>query len=95
MWYRKAVFILFLALCFAKINAQNFELGKVSIAELQEKAHPKDTAAVAAILFKTGKIYTGQYSTTTKVKVRIKIYKKEGYKWANQEVVHYFGCSNL
>lgn len=93
MFSKKIVILIFLFVSFSSINAQNFELGKVSIAELQEKMHPKDTAAVAAILFKTGKIYTGQYSTTTKVKVRIKIYKKEGYKWANQEVVHYKGES--
>jgi hypothetical protein len=29
-------------------NAQNFELGKVSVEELKEKVHPKDTAASAA-----------------------------------------------
>jgi hypothetical protein len=31
---------------------QDFKLGKVSVTELQEKSHPKDSAAVAAILFK-------------------------------------------
>jgi hypothetical protein len=33
-------------------NAQNFELGKVSV-ELNEKVHPKDTAAAAAIIYKS------------------------------------------
>jgi hypothetical protein len=29
-----------------------FELGKVSVEELKEKVHPKDTAAAAAIIYK-------------------------------------------
>jgi hypothetical protein len=35
-----------------KSNAQEFKLGKVSVAELEEKSHPQDPSAVAAILFK-------------------------------------------
>jgi len=71
--------------------AQNFELGKVSIAELEEKHHPKDTSAVAAILFKKGKTsfeYSQEngFMLQTVVKVRIKIYKKEGYDWANKAI---------
>lgn len=71
--------------------AQNFELGKVSIAELEEKHHPKDSSAVAAILFKKGKTSL-EYSVEngfmlqTVVKLRIKIYKKEGYDWANKAI---------
>lgn len=34
------------------IQAQNYELGKITIAELNEKVHPKDSSAPAAILFK-------------------------------------------
>ena len=48
------MFTLFLA---ATTNAQNFELGKVSMSELQEKVHSKDTSAVAAFLFQKGKTY--------------------------------------
>ncbi|CAM2932459.1 Transglutaminase-like superfamily protein [Flavobacterium succinicans] len=71
--------------------AQDFELGKVSIAELQEKQHPKDTAAVAAILFKKGRTsfeYSQEngFMLQTVVKIRIKIYKKEGYDWANKAI---------
>ena len=51
------LFVVFLvAISFSNANAQKFELGKVSIAELQEKVHPKDTSAVAAILFEKGKV---------------------------------------
>ncbi|MBG6112096.1 hypothetical protein IWX84_002992 [Flavobacterium sp. CG_9.10] len=88
--------VLFIALSFFKSNAQNFELGKVSILELQEKAHPKDTSAVAAILFEKGKLsfeYSQEngFAMLTEVKMRIKIYKKEGYDWVNQKVRYYLG----
>jgi hypothetical protein len=85
--------LLFLS-SFFQIKAQEFKLGKVTIAELQEKQHPKDTAAVAAILFKTAEVrfvYSQEkgFDMVTDVKVRIKIYKKEGYEWANQKVGYY------
>ncbi|MDR6763068.1 hypothetical protein J2Y38_003286 [Flavobacterium sp. 2755] len=73
------------------INAQEFKLGKVSVAELEEKKHPKDTAAVAAILFKHG-VSRLDYNSNdgfvliTEVETRIKIYKKEGYSYANQAI---------
>ncbi|MFV5699524.1 transglutaminase domain-containing protein [Flavobacterium sp. ZT3R17] len=84
--------ILFFTLFFYNANAQEFKLGKVSIEELQQKVHPKDTAAVAAILFKKGET-SFEYSTdtgfdlVTEISMRIKIYKKEGYDWANHEVI--------
>ena len=72
-------------------NAQKFEMGKVSIAELEEKQHPKDPTAVAAVLFKKGETrfdYTQSdgFTMYTEVKTRIKIYKKEGYSWATHKV---------
>jgi len=82
---------LFLVLFCYNANAQEFKLGKVSIAELEQKAHPKDTAAVAAILFKKGETkfeysQADGFKVVTVMSMRIKIYKKEGYDWANQEV---------
>jgi hypothetical protein len=50
------IIILFFALFFFKSKAQTFELGKVSITELEQKEHPKDPSASAAILFKKGKM---------------------------------------
>jgi hypothetical protein len=76
------------------MKAQNFELGKVSLAELQEKVHPKDSSAVAAVLFEKGK-NSFEYSQErgfvmiTEIKARIKIYKKEGYDWASKSVRFY------
>jgi transglutaminase-like putative cysteine protease len=92
--------LLLLILFFSKANAQEFKLGKVSIAELEQKTHPKDTAAVAAILFKTGdtKIEYMQgegFRVITEISMRIKIYKKGGYDWANQEVRFLSGSTSV
>ena len=95
------LFVLFLLNVFClNANAQKFELGKVSVEELQEKSHPKDSSAAAEILFKMGTvkfIYSDiqGFVMTSEVKVRIKIYKKEGYNWANHAEAYYTaGTSN-
>jgi len=94
-------FFSFLCVLFilSKTTAQEFKLGKVSIAELEQKAHPKDSSAAAAILYKksTSTIEYNQnegFVLITKVDARIKIYKKEGYDWANQGVVYYIGSND-
>jgi hypothetical protein len=51
MLLKKITHFLYFFFCFQKTNAQDFKLGKVSVAELQEKPM-QDPAAVAAILFK-------------------------------------------
>lgn len=74
------------------IQAQKYALGKVTVAELQEKEHPKDPSAVAAILFKIGDSRTRKesgYVSLTEVKTKIKIYSKDGLNWANQGVAYY------
>lgn len=96
MKFNQLAIFLFVASFFLKANAQEFKLGNVSIAELQEKVHPKDTSAVAAILFKKGEVrfvysQSSGFEMVTVVKTRVKIYKKEGYDWANQEVPYYIG----
>lgn len=80
-------------------NAQDFRLGKVSIEELKQKVHPKDSSAVAAVLFEKAenKMVFSQsngFETELVVRARIKIYKKEGYEWANKKVRYYLD-SNL
>lgn len=82
------------------MKAQNLELGKVSIAELQEKLHPTDTSEVAAILYKKTKTYfkysaKDGFSINTECQIRIKIYKKEGLNWANFEVPYYIGYKEM
>lgn len=94
------IVFLFSILSVSKINAQNQELGKVTIDELQEKVHPKDTTAPAAILFKKGKTFLTYnkdrgFSVNNVYEFRIKIYKKEGLDWANQKVRFYIGYESL
>ncbi|HJS00666.1 MAG TPA: DUF3857 domain-containing protein [Flavobacterium sp.] len=88
-----------LLLSASTVAAQEFRLGKVSIAELEQKVHPKDSSASAAILYKKGKSritynQTEGFVTTTEVETRIKIYNKDGYDWANQ-AVWYYNYTNL
>lgn len=96
MKFNQFAVLLFVTISFSSLTAQEFELGKVSVEELQEKSHPKDTAAVASILFKKGTVrfeYSQQngWEVFTVVKTRLKIYKKKGYEWANKEVLYYSG----
>lgn len=77
-------------------NAQNKELGKVTVEELKEKVHPKDSSAVAAVLFAIGKTSFeyregSGFEVVTEISTKIKIYKKEGYSYANQSAVYYTG----
>ncbi len=102
MLFKKSLLVLCVFFSFLKANAQEFKLGKVTIAELQEKECPKDPSAPAAMLFKTATVYFENLTTVTRVRTKIKIYKKEGYKWANEEILHYssgesvfFGCNYL
>lgn len=88
-------FVLFFTFLYSISNAQEFKLGNVSIAELEEKEHPKDPSAAAAILFKSGTVYFDDLTTITKVRTKIKIYKKEGYKWANEAISHYKDGENV
>lgn len=85
------LFLLFTAF---GLFSQKYELGKVTLDELNEKEHPLDKSAVAAILFKKGEIrydysYEDGFEITTKVSCKIKIYKKEGYDWANHATYYY------
>lgn len=78
------------------VFAQDYELGKVTIQELNQKKHATDTSAVAAILFSKGKSFI-EYTNTdgfvliSEIEYKIKIYKKEGLNWANKEIAYYVG----
>lgn len=93
---KKNILTLCLFLLAFSAFGQKYELGKVTINELKETVHPKDTGAVAAILFKNGKTYfdfdpEGYWILITEVETKIKIYKKEGYGYANAEIPYYSG----
>ena len=75
-------------------TAQKLELGKVTVAELEQQSNPIDPSASAAILFRKGEVrfeFSQQdgFVMTTEVKTKIKIYKKEGYEWANHTIQYY------
>jgi hypothetical protein len=84
----------------ASLCAQNVEFGKVTKQELEEKYHPIDTAAGAALLFKKAKTYfyyteKKGFQSETHYEVKLKIYKKEGLNWANYSIPYYIGWSEL
>jgi hypothetical protein len=90
--------LLFILFVFNFSFAQKYELGKVTAEELQEKRHPLDSTASAAVLFIKGKDsfeYSpfGGYHMKTEVQVKIKIYKKEGLNWASKKVKYYVGSN--
>ncbi|MDG5489991.1 DUF3857 and transglutaminase domain-containing protein [Psychroserpens sp. SPM9] len=75
-------------------NAQDFKFGKVSKEELSEKQHALDSSADAAILYKNENIYftyneSSGFEQHREVHKRIKIYNKEGYDWATEQIYLY------
>lgn len=100
MKFKRLIIVAFLIFSASKISAQNYELEKVTIAELQEKVCPKDSAAPAAILFKKARTFftftrDAGFSANHVYEFKIKIYKKEGLSWADQKVRFYIGYENL
>ncbi|MDD2985002.1 DUF3857 domain-containing protein [Flavobacterium sp.] len=91
-------FFVFLFVTF-QVTAQKYELGKVTKEELAEEFHKKDTSAVAAILFKKAKTYfdykNDGFKSFTEVEMKIKVYKPEGFKWADVEIPYYIGYEKL
>lgn len=90
------IFIVLLLLLSTLGFPQKRELGNVTIQELKEKVCPSDTSAAAAILFDIGEVYfdyseNDGFTINLKVRTKIKIYKKEGYEWANKYVRYYVG----
>lgn len=77
------------------VQAQKYELGKVSLKELEQKSYPLDSSANAAILYNKGLtrfLYEKSgFSIIHECEFRIKIYKKEGLSWANFKVPYYVG----
>ena len=78
------------------ITAQDFEYGEVSKLELQEKYHPKDSAAPAAILYRKEEVrffYANNlgFMQEREVHERIKIYNMDGFDWATKKVYLYQG----
>ena len=80
--------------------SQSYELGKVTLAELEEKEHPVEKDAEAAVLFNIGKTFfefdiNKGFKLVTEVTTKIKVYKKEGYSFADISVPIYVGDSEI
>lgn len=80
--------------------AQSYDLGKVTVAELEEKEHPVEKDAEAAVLFDIGRTFfefdiNKGFKLVTEVTTKIKVYKKEGYSFADISVPIYVGDSEI
>lgn len=94
------ILILLLLFSFSITVAQEFKLGKVSVAELEENFYPIDSTASAAILYNKARTFFSYdinfgFSINTEKIFRIKIYKKEGLKWANYKLAYRIGYEKL
>lgn len=88
-----------LVFAFQSVSAQDFRFGKVSIEELNEKQHPTEPTADAAILYRevTSVFHYDQikgFYLISDVYERVKIYNKEGFDWGTKEVSLYASGSS-
>lgn len=88
---------LILCMMLCGLGAMSQKLGKVTVEELAETKFPGDTSAPAAILFKKSNSYfmtsaTGYWTVVTETEMKIKIYKKQGYEYANHQVFYKVGA---
>ena len=75
--------------------SQNFDFGKVSKQELEEKIYLKDSTVEAAYLYKYRRTYfdytpDNGFLLINEVHERIKIYTKEGFDYATKEIRYYY-----
>lgn len=78
------------------VFSQEIKLDEVTLQELSEKSDPNDSSSVAKVLFEKGKTFFeykqgNGFFVITEVEVKIKIYKKEGYDYANKAIEYYIG----
>ena len=92
------LFIIISVLCLNLTNGQNYDFGKVSKAELEQKFYPTDSSANAAVLYKNENIFfifnqNNGFSQQKEITMRIKIYNKDGFDWASKKIYLYNGDS--
>jgi len=90
--------LLFLTTCFSTQAQELLSIPvppRINKDELAQKTHPQDSTAVAAYLYKHGKTWyelvDNYWVMVTEVYSRIKIYKKDGYDYANPKIDFYSG----
>ncbi|MCK8522259.1 DUF3857 and transglutaminase domain-containing protein [Aquimarina sp. D1M17] len=74
--------------------SQEYKFGKVSKQELEETSYPNDGSAEAAVLYENKKVYIEYFKSqgfrlVTDVQKRIKLYNKNGFKYATDKVFLY------
>ncbi|MGC1631609.1 MAG: transglutaminase domain-containing protein [Gelidibacter sp.] len=87
----KKITYLIIVLTINWTSAQDYRFGKVSAEELKEAEYPEDAEANAAILYLNQKTYYDfvqkeGFVQVTEVFKRIKIYNKDGFNWATEEI---------
>ena len=90
----KKITIVLLLLSQLSLFAQDYKFGKVSKAALEEKFYPLDSTTEAAYLYKYRRTYFNYsednvFEIITEIHERIKIYKKDGFKYATTFVNYY------
>ena len=91
---KSSLLVVLFILTINTITAQEFDFGKVSVEELQEKMHPIDSTANAAYLYKNRVSYfkydnANGFELVTEVFERVKIYNKDGYDFATKAISLY------
>lgn len=90
------LFIILSIISLKSINSQDYKFGEVSKAELEEKFHPTDTTANAAIIYRKEIIsfdfsQNNGFTQMKEIIMKIKIYNNEGMDWATEKVYLYNG----
>jgi hypothetical protein len=89
----KSSTLLFLCFSFClKMVSQELKLGNVTVEELQKTHSDIEPDAAAEYVFKSGKysvVYDPNYGfiNVVDIKIKLKIYSKEGYDWANETFI--------
>ncbi len=88
---KKHLTILILLFIISTTYSQDFKFGKVSKAELEVISNTEDSSANAAVLYKNQNIHFDYsqekgFIQVNEIHERIKIYNKEGFKWATKKV---------
>lgn len=91
---KKRVLLVVFLCVITNITAQNYKFGKVAKEEVEEQFYPSDSAASAAYLYRnryTHYNYTQHsgFEVVTEIHERIKIYNKDGFKYATKKIKYY------
>lgn len=73
------------------VFSQNYDFGKVSVDELEEKFNPQDSSANATYLYKKRRTYfvynqNEGFELVTEIQERVKIYNQEGLDYGTVEI---------